>query len=120
MLTELGKELRKIRIDRDEKLIEMAQKLDKSAAFISSIETGKKSPPSGFEEIVVRIYGLAAEAANKIRIAADRSRKAFVLEPHNALGRDTAGLMARRMNDLTASDLEEIRNILSRGTKPNE
>ncbi|QTG16557.1 helix-turn-helix transcriptional regulator (plasmid) [Agrobacterium tumefaciens] len=117
MLTELGKELRRIRIDHDEKMIEMADKLDKSPAFISSIETGKKSPPSGFEEMVIKVYELAAEAANKIRSAADRSRKAFILEPNNALGRDTAGLMARRLNDLSSSDMEEIRLILHRGVK---
>ena len=117
MLTALGKELRRIRIDRDEKMIEMAAKLDKSAAFISSIETGKKTPPSGFEEIVIKMYGLAADAAGKLRTAADLSRKAFVLEPSNALGRDTAGLMARRMNTLSEDDLKEIRQILNRGAK---
>ena len=119
MLTELGKELRKIRIDQDEKMIEMAGRLEKSSAFISSIETGKKNPPIGFEEIVVRVYGLAADAANTLRRAADLSRKAFVVEPRNALGRDTAGLMARRINNLSDGDLAEIKNILSRGVKPD-
>jgi HTH-type transcriptional regulator, competence development regulator len=119
MLTELGKELRRIRIDRDEKMVEMAKRLEKSPAFISSVETGKKAPPSGFEEIVVKVYGLAADAARKLRSAADLSRKAFVLEPSNALGRDTAGLMARRMNTLSERDLQEIREILNRGAKPD-
>lgn len=119
MLTELGKELRKIRIDSDERMVEMAEKLERSPAFISSVETGKKSPPSGFEELVIKAYGLAFDAAAKIRQAADLSRKAFVLEPSNALGRDTAGLMARRMNTLPDADLEEIREILKRGVKEN-
>ncbi|MFC5760492.1 helix-turn-helix domain-containing protein [Rhizobium sp. GCM10022189] len=120
MLTELGKELRKLRIDNDEKMIEMAERLDKSPAFISAIETGKKSPPADIEQMVIRIYGLAGEAAQRIRLAADRSRNAFVLQPNNALGRDTAALMARRMNNLSTTDLEEIHQILVRGAKKDE
>ncbi|NEJ46630.1 XRE family transcriptional regulator [Rhizobium leguminosarum] len=120
MLTEIGKELRRLRIDRDEKMIEMAKKLDKSPAFISAVETGKKTPPPGIEDIVIRLYGLVGEAAHRVRMAADRSRNAFVLHPSNMLGRDTAGLMARRMNSLSSADLEEIRQILARGAKPNE
>jgi len=119
MITELGKELRRIRIDRDEKMLDMAKKLEKSPAFVSSLETGKKTPPTGFEEAVIQAYSLATAAADKLRMAADRSRRAFTLEPKSAFGRDTAGLMARRINDLSERDLEEIRRILSRGSKPN-
>ncbi len=119
MLTELGKELRRIRIDRDEKMLDMAKKLEKSPAFVSSVETGKKTPPTGFEEAVILAYGLATTAADQLRRAADLSRKAFTLEPKSAFGRDTAGLMARRMNDLSERDLEEIRKILSRGSNPS-
>lgn len=115
MLTELGKELRRIRIDHDERMFEMAERLEKSPAFISSVETGKKSPPTGFEELVIQAYGLAKSAATKLREAADRSRKAFVLEPKSALGRDTAGLLARRMNDLSDDDLANIKKILKKG-----
>ena len=55
MITELGKELRKIRIDQDERLLDMAERLEKSAAFVSAVEVGKKSPPSGFEEAVINV-----------------------------------------------------------------
>ncbi|UZW54976.1 hypothetical protein NUH86_16095 [Sphingobium sp. JS3065] len=113
MITELGKELRKIRIDRDERLLDMADKIQKSAAFVSAVEVGKKSPPSGFEEMIIRAYGLANDAADALRSAADRARKAFTIEPNSLLGRDTAGLLARRMNDLSEDQLRDIQNILS-------
>lgn len=112
--TEIGKELRKLRIDKDERLLDMAKRLDKSAAFVSAVETGKKSPPSGFEELVVSVYRLVDDAAEKLRVAADRSRKAFTLEANTALQRDTAGLMARRMNRLSDEELKEILAILGR------
>ena len=120
MLTELGKELRKLRIDNDEKMIEMADRLERSPAFISAIETGKKAPPAGIEQLVITTYGLVGDAARRLIVAADRSRHAFVLQPNNALGRDTAALMARRMNNLSNTDLEEIHQILTRGAKKDE
>lgn len=114
MITELGKELRKIRIDQDERLLDMAERLEKSVAFVSAVEVGKKSPPSGFEEAVIKAYGLAADVAERLRQTADRARKAFTIEPNSMLGRDTAGLLARRMNDLSEDQLNDIRKILNK------
>jgi len=117
--TAIGKELRKIRIDEDERLLDMAKRLEKSSAFVSAVETGKKSPPSGFEELVIKTYRLVGETADALRNAADRSRKAFTLEASTDLERDTAGLMARRMNSrinsLSADELERILSILRKG-----
>ncbi len=113
--TELGKELRRLRIDEDERLLDMAERIDKSSAFISAVETGKKSPPLNFEELVIRAYRLAGGAADRIRQAADRSRKAFTLEGQTELQRDTFGLMARRMNTLTEEELSQIFTILNKG-----
>lgn len=113
--TELGKKLRKIRIDEEERLLDMARRLEKSAAFISAVETGKKAPPSGFEEIVINVYKLADSAAEAMRRAADRSRKAFTLEANTPLERDTAGLMARKMHILSEKELSEIHSILVKG-----
>lgn len=115
MATELGKELRKLRIDHNERLLDMASRIGKSAAFVSAVEIGKKSPPSGFEELIIAAYGLAGVAAAKLRQAADKSRSVFSIQPVSMLGRDTAGLLARRMNTLSDDQLEEIKDILKRG-----
>ncbi len=115
MTTELGKELRKLRIDHNERLLDMSKKIGKSAAFISAVETGQKTPPTGFEELIITAYNLAKAAAEKLRHAADRSRAAFTITTDSPLGRDTAGLLARRMNSLSDEQLEEIKHILRRG-----
>lgn len=119
MLTDIGKELRRLRIDRDERLYDMAQRLEKSSAFISALERGSKNPPLGFEELVINAYKLADDAANALRRAADRSRKAFTIEAQTPLERDTAGLMARRMSSkmeaLSPDELEKILAILRKG-----
>jgi hypothetical protein len=112
--TAIGKELRKLRIDEDERLLDMAKRLDKSSAFVSAVETGKKSPPSGFEELIIRTYRLVGEAAGKIRTAADLSREAFTVHTGNDLEKEAVGLLARRMNSSTNSlSPEEITKILS-------
>lgn len=117
MTTEIGKELRKLRIDREERLLDMSERLDKSSAFISAVERGTKTPPNGFEDLVIKVYHLAGDAAAAMRRAADRSRKAFTVEAQSALARDTAGLMARRMNSLSDDDLKSIFEILSKKDK---
>lgn len=117
MTTEIGKELRKLRIDRDERLLDMSERLEKSSAFISAVERGTKTPPTGFEELVIKTYQLVGEAADVLRRAADRSRKAFTLDAQSPLARDTAGLMARRMNSLSEDELKSIFDILNKKDK---
>ena len=117
MTTAIGKELRKLRIDREERLLDMAQTLSKSPAFVSAVETGRKSPPVHFEELVIDRYGLQQESAVALRQAADQSRKTFTLHPESESARDTAGLLARRMNDLSDDQLRKIRNILVKDKK---
>ena len=41
MINDLGKMLRKIRIEEDERLLDMAENIGVSVAFLSAIETGR-------------------------------------------------------------------------------
>ncbi len=114
MVTEIGKELRRLRIDEDERLLDMDTKLEKSSAFISAIERGTKTPPPIFVELVTRVYRLTGDAAASLQSAADRSRKNFTIQADSLLARDTAGLMARQMNSLSEEDLSSMFKILSK------
>lgn len=113
-ITPLGEKLRILRFSRGEKLLDMAATMEVSSAFISSIETGKKAPPISFEEHVIVCYELGYADAEELRQAADRSRKAFKLEPKTDLQRDTAGLMARKMGSLSTEELNNIISILNK------
>lgn len=117
-ITTIGKELRKIRIDQDERMLDMAARLENSAAFISAVERGTKTPPAAFEEKVIKAYRLVGQAAEALRRAADQSRSAFMIEAKSPLARDTAGLMARRMNSLSQDELESIFQILKKKDAP--
>ncbi len=124
MITDFGKALRKLRIEEDERLHDMSKRISKSSAFISAVERGDKSPPTGFEELIISAYSLAGDVADMLRATADASRKAFTIEPKSPLERDAAGLMARRMNSgmdtLSPSELEQILAILRKKETPIE
>lgn len=57
-LTEFGKFLRKLRIDNGELLKDMAIKLNTTPAFLSMVETGRRSIPKKWEEEIEKIYSL--------------------------------------------------------------
>lgn len=120
MITQLGKELRKLRIDKAERLADMAMKVGKSPAFISAVETGKKSPPNGFEDMIGKVYGLAADQLERLRGAADQARHTFAIQPTNALAKDTAGLLARKIDTLSEEQLNAIKAILHNGRGKDE
>ena len=46
MITEFGKELRKLRIDRGEILKTMAEKINVTSSYLSAIECGKRNIPA--------------------------------------------------------------------------
>ena len=58
MATTYGKVLRRIRIDRDELLKNMAEKLKMTSAHLSSIENGKRQIPNNMTRSIVDIYEL--------------------------------------------------------------
>ncbi|KPF85840.1 hypothetical protein IP70_10370 [alpha proteobacterium AAP38] len=117
MVTEIGKELRKLRIDKDERLLDMAEKVERSPAFLSAVETGRKAPPDGFGEMIVKAYRLTGEAAERLLSAFDKSRDNFRIYALNPFARDTAGLLARKFDTLSDDQLKEIQTILKRGEK---
>lgn len=118
MITEFGKAIRKIRIDTDQRLADMAKLIGKSPAFISAVERGEKSPPQGFEEDIISSYRLTDEVAKLLRSLADASRRTFTVKPTSNLEREAAGLMARRMGSnfdaLSKEELERIVSILKK------
>ena len=61
MLTKFGKELRKIRIENDEILKDMADKLNVTAAYLSAVENGNRKVPDAWVNTIVTKYTLSDE-----------------------------------------------------------
>src|SRR5215813_3450606 len=79
-LTPFGIAVRKLRLDKHLRLLDVAKLLDCSAAFVSAIETGRKPIPDGFVSTVARAMKLSTEEFATLRKAADRTRKHVSIE----------------------------------------
>lgn len=111
-MTNFGKILRKLRVDHNERILDMADKIGKSSAFISAVERGQKPIPEGFDDLIIKAYDLSDIQAMAVRQACARSKTSFQLKPNTGLGRDAADLLAKRINELSSSQLKEIKEIL--------
>jgi transcriptional regulator with XRE-family HTH domain len=60
MLTKFGKTARKIRIDRNEYLADMAEKLGVSPSLLSAVENGRRAIPQKWYHKVAAAYSLSA------------------------------------------------------------
>lgn len=114
MLSPIGKTLRMLRLEQDQRLMDMAERLDVTSSFLSAVEMGRKAPPRDFVEKVQRAYSLVGARADEIRSAAAASQKTFKIEAKSALARDTAGLLADRFASLSDKELVAIKDILKR------
>ncbi|EJF77138.1 hypothetical protein MCQ_01642 [Candidatus Bartonella washoeensis Sb944nv] len=112
MLTLFGKTLRKLRIDHSERLLDMAEKLNISVPFLSSVEIGKKSVPVGMEEKLIELYALDEETAFLLRREADASRTSFTIKPSNPLSREIVGMFVRLLDAFSQEDLEAFKQFL--------
>ena len=114
MLTSLGRFLRKLRIDRNEILADMADKLSITASFLSAVENGKRSAATAWRNVLVKAYRLDTseqaaldkafvETVKEISIPAENERRSQV---------EVSFAFARRVADLSEDKLAEIRRIL--------
>ncbi len=121
MVTNYGKILRKVRIDRGEVLGDMAKKLDISIAYLSSIETGSRSLPNDFTEQLSQIYSLSKNVVKQLKSAeSEYIREAKIsLKNTSPIKRETALIFARTFNNMDDEDLREIKQLLARKEKKN-
>ncbi len=116
MATNYGKVLRKIRVDRDELLKDMAGKIGITSAYLSSIENGKRQIPTGLTRAIAEKYELNHETIKKLEEAEDNTRTSiqFDFTDANENQKTTVLKLARQFSDLSDEQLAEIRRILSR------
>ena len=116
MITSYGKILRKIRIDRNERLKDMAVKLGITSAYLSSIENGKRQIPQGMTTSVAENYQLNHAIITELEKAEEDTRTNIQISfaDANANQKATVLKLARQFSNLSDEQLAEIRKILSR------
>ena len=116
MVTVFGKELRKIRLDNDELLKDMATKLDITAAYLSSIENGKKKPTAVFANKICQEYSLSDDAARDLMDAYYRTVEEIAIDAQNMTTKqfDMSLVLARKLNELDSDQIDSILKILNK------
>ena len=110
MITPFGKELRKIRLDRDLLLKNMADDFDFSSSYLSAIENGKKEIPKDFIKKLRANYNLSEEEFSKLEIAKIESQKSieFNISELNKIQQDFMFSFARRFEEIPEEKLKKI------------
>lgn len=114
MWTPLGKALRRLRIDKGMRLLTMAEDLGVSAAFLSAVEHGRKSPPADLVEKVIEKYQLTDTAGVELRHAATQSVGAIKvsLAGKGDASRELAQVFARNFGTLDEAEARRMLNML--------
>jgi len=116
MVTEFGKYIRKLRVDKTITLRSMADEIGKSASYLSSVETGKRSITNNFFDAVVGYFNLDDGKKEELRHLAAISQNEVSLSLREASPeqKNSAVAFARQLNSLNAEELKKIDDILER------
>lgn len=117
MLSPFGKEIRKVRLDKSLILKDMAERLNVSPAFLSAVETGRKTIPADFIARIAEAFSLAPDVRSRLESAAALSVKEFRIQVgRNASddARAVAAMLSRKFPTLTDDVASDIKKILER------
>lgn len=114
MLTPFGKELRKLRIDQNKTLKDMADFVGVSSAFLSSVETGKRKINNDLVIKAALFFNGDDTLLSKLKDAAWKSMNEYKL---NVTGtdestRETVAMFARNFSDLPEEKIRKIKELL--------
>ncbi len=103
MVSEFGKELRKIRIDSGEVLRDMAKKLEITSSYLSAIECGKRNIPEDLIDKLKNLYKLDDKRVLSLESAKEKSVKKIeidIIKNVSNSKRDLALEFARTFEDI--------------------
>jgi transcriptional regulator with XRE-family HTH domain len=114
MLTEFGKICRKIRIDQDELLKDMADNLEVTPAYLSAVEVGKRNVPGDWPEKIATSYKLDEHTYKLLKTAAENSQLGlkFDFKDMNVEDKDLVLAFARELQAVDSEKLKRIKKIL--------
>lgn len=115
-VTDFGRRLRKLRIDRGETLAEMACHFDITSSYLSAIEKGKRPAPRELAARIAEYYDLDVKPRNELIAAAERTAKSVKIDLSNVseTKKDAALVFARSFNDLDDTTAASVIKLLRR------
>ncbi len=114
MITELGKEIRKLRIDKGENLASMSKKLGISISYLSAIENGTREIPTDFVNKLCEIYNLSNKQKERFINAEINSINKISISLNSSIApqRQLAFTLSRKLNELSADECKDIIKFL--------
>lgn len=115
MVTAFGKFCRKLRIDCGQIMLDMAESLQVSPAFLSAVENGKKNIPAQWGDRIIKAYKLSEKKSMELLDAIDKSKTEIRinLSKHSEQDRNLAIAFAREFGSLNSEQKKEILKMLS-------
>lgn len=113
MVTNFGKFCRKLRIDNNELLYNMAEKLEVSTAFLSKVENGRKKPPVEWKSRLTELYSIDAARLEELEQSFFEARNSESIDISHMEESDK-NLMLSFARKLDTLDKERIRKMLER------
>ncbi|MFD1260639.1 helix-turn-helix domain-containing protein [Entomomonas asaccharolytica] len=121
MITIFGKLLRRVRLDRDLLLKDMADGIGISSAHLSGIETGRKPIPQGLVEKINEFLGYDPNSKNyfDLKEAEALTRQEVVIDLNNIDNQrvDAAMVFARKFKEVDKDVLKKIIQSLEGNNK---
>lgn len=110
----LGKFLRKLRVDHDEYLKDMANRTGVSIAYLSAIENETKKVSDSLIEKIVSEYGLSGAEEFELRMASMEANKEATIYLENLSEEkiDLTCRFARRIEAMDSETLAKIKEVL--------
>lgn len=116
MLTALGKDLRKLRIDHGINMTDMAAAMGFSTAMLSAIETGRKRVPGDFIDRLERAFPHLRSRRDELEALINLANREVRVSLDEASEDDAILVteLARRFSDLSDIQKDSLRNLLKR------
>lgn len=116
MITNFGKFLRKLRIDHNEFLKDMAARLGVTVAYLSAVEHGKRDVPDHWIPLLETVYGLTPEQVNELQTCAYENKNDIKINLSHCTPEDRELILAfaRAINNLSETDKKDIYDILQK------
>lgn len=112
--TSFGKFLRKLMIDSDQNLQDLAELFGVSVPFVSSVLMGKKNVPTKWIDIIIEYYDLTDEQIKELNENFDMSKSTIKIDLINCTSeqKNIAINFQRKLNNLSDKELKILKEIL--------
>lgn len=108
--TEFGKFMRKIRIEKNLILKDVAELLGVSSAFLSAVEVGKKSIPTKWVDDLPRVLNLNDAEKTRLQKAINSSKHTITITEKDNVSVEMLALLARKCEGISKEDIKKILN----------